>query len=63
MYAIKWLPKDQDVVIDHTTRYDDPSVALGVAQNLLQLQPKTIWIENDEGALYMDDAAIRAIRI
>jgi hypothetical protein len=41
-YVIKWIPKDLDVVIDHTKRYDDPAEALAVARNLLQLNPKKI---------------------
>ncbi len=57
-YVIKWIPKDQDVVIDHTTRYDEPSEALTVARNLLQLNPKKIWIEDEKGVLHTDHDAI-----
>ncbi len=53
-YVIKWLPKDQDVVIDHTTRYDDPSLALTVARNLLQLHPRKIWVEDENGGMHTD---------
>jgi hypothetical protein len=57
-YVIKWIPKDQDVIIDHTKRYDDPSEALTVARNLLQLKPKKIWIEDEKGVLQTDHDAI-----
>lgn len=57
-YVIKWISKDLDVVIDHTKRYDDPSEALAVARNLLQLNPKKIWIEDEKGVLHSDHDAI-----
>ena len=53
-YVIKWVPKDQDTVIDHTTRYDDLSQAIAVARNLLQLQPKKMWIEDERGTTHID---------
>jgi len=31
MYVVKWIPKDQDVTIDHSTRYEHPSQALEFA--------------------------------
>jgi len=58
LYIIKWIPKDQDVIIDRTKRYDDPSEALAVARNLLQLNPKKIWIEDEKGVLHTDHDAI-----
>jgi len=32
LYVIKWVPRDQDVIIDHTKRYEDPAEALTVAR-------------------------------
>jgi hypothetical protein len=58
-YIIKWIPKDQDLTIDHTRRYEDLAEAITVARNLLQLQPKKIWIEDDKGELHADDGLIR----
>ena len=58
-YIIKWIPKDQDLMIDHTRRYEDLAEAITVARNLLQLQPKKIWIEDEKGELHADDGLIR----
>ena len=58
-YIIKWIPKDQDLTIDHTRRYEDLAEAITVARNLLQLQPKKIWIEDEKGELHGDDGLIR----
>jgi hypothetical protein len=58
LYVIKWIPKDQDVIIDHTKRYDDPAEALFVARNLLQLHPKNIWIEDEKGVVHIGHDAI-----
>jgi hypothetical protein len=49
LFVVKWIPKDQDVTIDHSTRYQDPSRAVEFACNALQLNPKQIWIEDDKG--------------
>ncbi len=57
-YVVKWIPKDQDVTIDHSTRYEHPSHALEFACNALQLSPKKIWIEDDKGTLHADHQAI-----
>jgi hypothetical protein len=57
-YIIKWIPKDQDVVIDRTKRFSDLREAIAVARNLLQLSPKKIWIEDEQGQLHMDHDAI-----
>jgi hypothetical protein len=51
-------PKDQDAVIDHTKRYEEPTEAMTVARNLLQLAPKKIWIEDEHGRLNTDHDAI-----
>jgi hypothetical protein len=59
-YIIKWIPKDQGVVIDHTKRYEKLTEAMTVARNLLQLAPKRIWIEDEECRLHTDyDAILR----
>jgi len=58
VYIVKWLPKDQDVVIDHSTRYGDPSPAMQFAVNALQLSPKRIWIEDAKGEIHADHEAI-----
>ena len=58
VYIVKWIPKDQDVTIDHSTRYEHPSQALEFACNALQLSPKKIWIEDDKGTLHTDHQAI-----
>jgi hypothetical protein len=58
VYVIKWIPSDQDVIIDHTKRYDDAAEALTVARNLLQLHPKKIWIEDEKGAVHTDHDGI-----
>jgi hypothetical protein len=47
-----------DVVIDHTKQYDDPAEAIAVARNLLQLNSKKIWIEDEKGVLHLDHDAI-----
>jgi hypothetical protein len=57
-YVVKWIPKDQDVTIDHSTRYQDAAQALEFACNALQLNPKRIWIEDDKGTLHTDHQAI-----
>ena len=57
-YVIKWIPRDQDAVIDHSKRYEEPSEAVTVARNLLQLAPKKIWIEDEHGRLHTDHDAI-----
>ncbi len=54
-YVVKWIPKDQDVTIDHSTRYEHPSE---FACNALQLSPKKIWVEDDKGTLHADHQAI-----
>lgn len=58
MYVVKWIPKDQDVTIDHTKRYEEPSEALEFACNALQLRPKRIWIEDEKGVIHSDQEAI-----
>ncbi len=58
VYVVKWIPRDQDVTIDHTTRYEDPSQALEFAHNALQLTPKRIWIEDGNGMLVIDHQTI-----
>ncbi len=57
-YVVKWKPKDQDVVIDHSTRYEHPSQVIEFACNALQRNPKRIWIEDDEGLLHTDHEQI-----
>jgi len=57
-YIIKWIPKDQDVVIDRTKRFNDLREAIAVARNLLQLSPKKIWIEDENGLVHTDYQAI-----
>jgi len=49
IYVVKWIPRDQDVTIDHSTRYEHLSQALEFACYALQLNPKRIWIEDDKG--------------
>jgi len=58
VYIIKWIPKDQDIVIDRTKRFNDLAEAIKVARNLLQLTPKKIWIEDEKGQLHTDYDAI-----
>ncbi len=58
VYIVKWIPKDQDVTIDHTTRYQNAAQALEFACNALQLSPKRIWIEDDTGTLHTDHEGI-----
>jgi hypothetical protein len=41
-YVVKWIPKDQDVTIDHGTKYEHPDQALEFACNALTLTPKRI---------------------
>jgi hypothetical protein len=50
-YIIKWIPKDQDVVIDRTKRFSDLREAITVARNLLQLSPKKIWDRGRSGSV------------
>jgi hypothetical protein len=57
-YIIKWIPKDQDVVIDRTKRFNDLREAITVARNLLQLSPKKIWIEDENGVVHRDHDSI-----
>src|SRR6266496_1200895 len=54
VYIVKWIPKGQDVIIDHSTRYSDPSRAIEFAVNALQLSPKRIWIEDGKGLEHSD---------
>ena len=54
VYVVKWIPKDQDVIVDHSTRYHNPSQAMQFAVNVLELKPKRIWIEDSEGAIHAD---------
>jgi hypothetical protein len=58
IYVVKWVPKDQDVTIDHSTRYEHPAQALEFACNALLLAPKRIWIEDDKGVMHTDHEAI-----
>jgi hypothetical protein len=58
VYIVKWIPKDQDVVIDHSTDSGDPSLAMQFAVNALQLSPKRIWIEGAKGEIHADHEAI-----
>jgi hypothetical protein len=58
-YIIKWIPKDQDVVIDRTKRFDTLMEAIAVARNLLQLSPKKIWIEDENGVVHIEHEAIQ----
>ena len=53
-FVVKWIPKDQDVTIDHSTRYDDPSDAINFACNILKLDPKKVWIEDHHGNIYAE---------
>ena len=57
-YVVKWIPKDQDVTIDHATRYEHPDQALEFACNALALTPKRIWIEDERGVLHTDHEGI-----
>jgi hypothetical protein len=59
VYIVKWIPKDQDVIIDHSTRYGDPSPAMQFAVNVLQLSPKRIWIEDGKGIIHTDHETIQ----
>jgi hypothetical protein len=52
VYIVKWIPKDQDAVIDHSTHYGTLLEAMQFAINALRLNPKTIWIENREGEIH-----------
>ncbi len=58
VYIVKWIPKDQDVIIDHSTRYSDPSRAIEFAVSALQLNPKRIWIEDCKGLKHSDHETI-----
>jgi hypothetical protein len=58
-YIIKWIPRDQDLTIDHTRRYEDLAEAITVARNLLQLQPTKIRIEDEKGEIHADDGTVR----
>jgi hypothetical protein len=60
-YIIKWIPKDQDVVIDRTKRFDTLMEAIAVARNLLQLSPKKIWIEDENGVVHIEHWPFRNI--
>ena len=57
-YVVKWIPRDQDVTIDHAKRYGDPAQALEFACDALQLSPKRIWIEDGKGVLHTDHEGI-----
>jgi len=59
-YVVKWIPKDQDVTIDHGTKYEHPDQALEFACNALTLTPKRIWIEDEKGILHTDHETILA---
>jgi hypothetical protein len=58
VYIVKWIPKDQDVIIDHSTRYGDSSPAMQFAVNALHLSPKRIWIEDGKGVIHADHETI-----
>jgi hypothetical protein len=58
VYVVKWIPWDQDVTIDHSTRYEHPSQALEFACNALRLTPRRIWIEDDKRVMHTDHEAI-----
>ena len=58
VYVVKWIPKDQDVTIDHSSRYETPSQALEFAYNALRLTPKRIWIEDDKGVMHTHHESI-----
>jgi hypothetical protein len=58
VYIVKWIPKDQDAIIDHSTHYGDPSPAMQFAVNVLQLSPKRIWIEDGKGIIHTDHETI-----
>jgi hypothetical protein len=60
VYIVKWIPKDQNVTIDHSTHYEHPSQALKFACNALQLTLKRIWIEDDKGVMHIDHETILA---
>jgi len=51
-YIVKWIPKDLDMPIDHSTHYEQPEEAMEFACNILALEPKRIWIEDHEGLMY-----------
>jgi hypothetical protein len=53
-YIVKWIPKDLDIPIDHSIHYKQPEQAMGFACNILALEPKRIWIEDQEGLMYAD---------
>ena len=58
VYVVKWIPKDQDVTIDHTKRYADPTEALEFACNAIRLNPKRIWIEDERGVLHTEHEVV-----
>ena len=58
VFVVKWVPRDQDVTIDHSTRYEHPSQALEFACNALQIPPKRIWIEDHGGIMHTDYESI-----
>ena len=53
-YIVKWIPKDLDMPIDHSTHYEQPEQAMEFACNILALEPKRIWIEDHEGLMNAD---------
>lgn|SRR5690349_18271140 len=60
VYIVKWIPKDQEVTIDHSTRYGNPLEAMHFATNILSLNAKRIWVENSDGAIQIDyDSILR----
>jgi len=50
-YIVKWIPKDLDIPIDPSTHYRQPEQAMEFACNILALEPKRIWIEDNEGLM------------
>jgi hypothetical protein len=57
-FVEKWIPKDQDVTIDHSTHYENSSQAVEFACNALQLNPRKIWVEDDRGKLPIEHGEI-----
>ncbi len=51
LYVIKWVPRDQDVIIDHTKRYEDPAEALTVAREPAATQPEENLDRRREGGI------------
>jgi len=57
-YIVKWIPKDLDIPVDHSTHYDQLEQAVEFARKILVLDPKRIWIENDKGLIHLDQDKI-----